>query len=362
MVTEAALPSLYGSWLRAIAGGPIPAETQATCDECAMLPHENDAPASNYFHPSTKCCAYQPHLPNFLAGRILSDNSPALAAGRHELEQRIAKKVAVTPLWAGPGGIFGLLYRNVPGVFGRAPELRCHFLSPAGNCGIWTHRPAVCATWFCKHVRGNTSYQFWRLAGKLLQLVEQDLVLWCAAELKPDLTQLVDPDSATLPHVSELGGELDHAHYHRAWGDWDGRESEFYRASACLVDSLTWDQVEAACGPRVRILADLLRDAYAHLLSDAIPERLRLRELHIIGVHAGQYRVVAYSPLDPLTMPEALAPVLHHFDGRPTDEALAAILHEHGIRIDPGLVRRMVDFEILEACDNHQLLPILKTA
>ena len=232
MVTEAALPSLYGSWLRAIAGGPIPAETQATCDECAMLPHENDAPASNYFHPSTKCCAYQPHLPNFLAGRILSDNTPALAAGRHELEQRIAKKVAVTPLWAGPGGIFGLLYRNVPGVFGRAPELRCHFLSPAGNCGIWTHRPAVCATWFCKHVRGNTSYQFWRLAGKLLQLVEQDLVLWCAAELKPDLTQLVDPDSATLPHVSELGGELDHAHYHRAWGDWDGRESEFYRASA----------------------------------------------------------------------------------------------------------------------------------
>ena len=120
--------------------------------------------------------------------------------------------------------------------------------------------------------------------------------------------------------------------------------------------------MEAACGPRVRILADLLRDAYAHLLSDAIPERLRLRELHIIGVHAGQYRVVAYSPLDPLTMPEALAPVLHHFDGRPTDEALAAILHEHGIRIDPGLVRRMVDFEILEACDNHQLLPILKTA
>ena len=360
MTAEAALPPLYGSWLRVITGGPIPAETEATCDHCAMLPPDGPSTAPAYFHPSTKCCAYQPHLPNFLAGRILGDDDPALAAGRRELEQRISTKIAITPMWAGPGGVFGLLYRNVPGVFGQAPELRCHFLSPTGDCGIWRHRPGVCATWFCKHVRGNISFQFWRLATKLLQLVEQELTLWCVAEMKVGLSEVLDTDSST-PHISELGGEIDQAHYCRIWGQWIDREPEFYRRCARLVNALSWDQVQTICGPRVRILADLLRDAYSHLTSDAIPERLRLRDIHIVGIKNGKYRVVAYSPFDPLSMPEPLARVLHYFDGRPLDEILATILSENDLRIDPSLVRRLLDFGILEPCpEPSSPLPIVK--
>jgi len=185
--TEAALPPLYQSWLRAITAGPIFAETRATCDHCAMLPQGDDRPANNYFDSSTKCCAYQPRLPNFLAGRILSDNDPFLSAGRQELERRISNKVAVTPLWAGPAGPFAFIYQNEPNASERAAELRCRFLSPTGACGIWTHRPAPCATWFCKHVRGRTGFQFWRLAGRLLLTVEMNLALWCAAELKSGL-------------------------------------------------------------------------------------------------------------------------------------------------------------------------------
>jgi hypothetical protein len=363
MLTEAALPPLYQSWLRAITAGPIPAETQATCDHCAMLPQGDNPPVIDYFHPSTKCCNYQPHLPNFLGGRILSDNDPFLAAGRQELEQRILKKVAVTPLRAGPGGVFAFIYNNAPDASQRAAELRCHFLTPAGACGIWTHRPAPCATWFCKHVRGSMGFQFWRLAGKLLLLVEHDLAWWCAAELKSGLTQWFNRDSVIVAHLPELGDELDGELYQRMWGGWAGRELNFYRACSRLVNPLSWEQVLNLCGPRVSILALLLHDAYTHLMSDAIPERLRAKEIRIARVEAGTCLVVTYSPLDPFPMPEALARFLHHFDGRPTDEALATILQEHDIRIDPAQLRRMVDFGILEDCDHHQqLLPILKTA
>ena len=359
MIAEAALPPLYGSWLRVITGGPIPAETQATCDKCVMLPPGDDAPKDRYFHPSTKCCAYQPHLPNFLAGRILSDPDPKMAEGRKELEQRIARRIAITPIWAGPGGMFPLMYHNTPNVFGRAPHLRCHFLTPNGDCGIWKHRPGVCATWFCKHVRGNTGYRFWKLADKLLRQIEQDLVLWCLAELKTGAAEVRDFDSGTTPHISELGGEIDWAKYCQLWGDWVGREPDFYRACAALVDPLPWKQVQDICGPRVRILADLLQDAYAHLMSDAIPERLKLSAFRVIDVESTGYRVVAYSPWDPLLMPEALAGVLHYFDGRPTEEALELILQEHDLRIDISLVRRMVDFGILEPFVDRTLLPIV---
>src|SRR5579872_4275459 len=79
---EATLPALFAPWLRAVAGGTIAGETKATCDHCAMLPTAESVPGPAFFHPATKCCAYQPSLPNFLAGAILSDEDPRVAEGR----------------------------------------------------------------------------------------------------------------------------------------------------------------------------------------------------------------------------------------------------------------------------------------
>ncbi len=360
MSLEATLTPLYNPWLRAVTGGPIPAETKATCDNCAMLPSAGSPSDATYFHPGTKCCAYQPHLPNFLAGRILSDLDASMSAGREELERRIAKKVGVSPRWAGPGNLFGLLYRSVPNAFGRAPALRCHFLTPTGGCGIWRHRPAVCATWHCKYVRGETGFRFWKLVDKLLQTIEQEISLWCLAELKTGLTAIDEIVSSTAPDVSELGGEFDAAQYRRLWGDWAGREIEFYRACAQLVDPLTWEQVQQLCGPRVRILASMVNDAYSHLESQAIPERLRLGKLNFSNVEEHGYRVVSYSQYDPLLMPLSLVRVLHYFDGRPTEDALESIFGKERIRVEVGLVRRMVDFGVLQACDlENKSLPVL---
>ncbi|MBI5368670.1 MAG: hypothetical protein HZA54_16660 [Planctomycetes bacterium] len=356
-IAEAALPPLYASWLRAITGGPIPAETNATCDNCAMLPSPGSSLRATYFHPATKCCAFQPSLPNYLAGGILSDPDPAITEGRKELEIRISRRVAVSPGSALVGSVFTLLYNNTPNVFGRAPDLRCHFLSPTGGCGIRQHRPGVCATWFCKHVRGNTGWRFWRLAHELLLQVEEELSLWCLAELHLGSPEAIEQESA--PHVSELGGEIDWAQYRALWGEWAGRELEFYRACAERVLPLTWDQVAAVCGPRVRILAGLLRDAYAGLMADAIPERLRLKELSFSWVEGHGYRVSAYSGFDPLVMSEALARTLRYFDGRPTGETLDAILREQGVRLPLSLVRRMVDFGLLEAHSEKGALPVV---
>lgn len=80
---DTTIPPLYAPWLRDIVGGPIPAETRATCDRCVMLPTEGSAPDAVFFSPITKCCTYQPTIPNFLAGRIWADGRPtedALAA------------------------------------------------------------------------------------------------------------------------------------------------------------------------------------------------------------------------------------------------------------------------------------------
>jgi len=348
----ATLPPLYAPWLRAIAGGPIPKETVATCDRCVMLPPEGNPADASFFLPAVKCCTYQPMVPSFLAGRLLSDDDPSLARGRATFEKQIGKRVGVSPLGVSPGGAFHVLYTLTSNVFGRAPDLRCPYLTDGGDCGVWRHRPGVCATWFCKHVRGETGFRFWKLADKLLREVESDLSIWCAAEMKTgaaDLGSLDPPGNAGRPDVSELGGPLDAARYREVWGEWEGREKEFYRACAELVAPLRWDAVLGICGPRVRVLSQLVRDAYEHLVSDAIPERLRLGSVQLTSAADGKYRVTSYSPYDPVMVPEELVSALRFFDGRPTEDALTAILTERNVRVDLRLVRRMVDFGLLRA-------------
>ena len=350
---ETAMPPLYAPWLRDIAGGPIPAETLATCDRCVMLPNDNGGgPGATFFHPATKCCTYQPTMPNFLAGRILADADPLFADGRQSLQRRIAQRVRVSPSGVGAGRVFTLLYIHTRDAFGRAPALKCPYLSDSGGCGVWRHRPGVCATWYCKHVRGETASRFWGLTNRLLRELEIELAIWCGAELHVGAAEFSDlEERADRPDVDELEGPVDQMRYRRIWGEWEGREEEFYQACAALVEPMTWQTLQRICGPRVRVLAELVRDAYEHLTSQAIPERLRCGSLQISDARDGKYWVVSYSKYDPLVMPEQLATALHYFDGRRTEDALAAILIERNLRIDLSLVRRMVDFGVLQTAD-----------
>jgi Fe-S-cluster containining protein len=359
MISEATLPALYAPWLRAVAGGPIPKETNATCDRCAMLPAA-DSMDGLYFHPDTKCCTYPTDLPNFIAGRILLESDPSMIEGRQTVERRIAERIDIKPSRVDAGSLRVLLYGVTPLAFGRAPALRCHYLSPKGECSVWKHRPSVCATWYCKHVRGGTGARFWELAAKLLHDVERDLAHWCMARLNVGLAEIVEPDDHSRPHVSDLGGDRDWGPYRRLWGDWAGREVEFYQACANLVESLTWPQVLEKCGPRVEIIAGLVRDAYSHLDSAAIPGHLKASKVSLSNFHAGKYRITTYNNFDPLLISERLAMVLRYFDGRPTEEALQNILAERGLRLSPSLVKRLVDFGILEACDHkNNFFPIV---
>ena len=53
-----------------------------------------------------------------------------------------------------------------------------------------------------------------------------------------------------------------------------------------------------------------MRDAFDHLSSTAIPERLSLGSVQLTGMVNGKYLVVSYSQFDPLAMPEKLAGAL----------------------------------------------------
>lgn len=353
------LPPLYAKWFDELLGGEIPPETRATCHDCAMCESggEHQKPGSRLFNPQSKCCTYVPRLHNFLVGMILTDEDPAMAQGRASVEARLDAGVAVTPLGLEQPPKMKSLYDQMEArAFGRAQSLRCpHYINEQGGlCGVWKYRNSVCSTWFCKYVRGGVGRDFWEAAKRLLLTVEEDLSRWCAVELElgeTALELLLAPRvEAGQRHLTpeDLDDQVDPEKQRRVWGNWHGREREFYRACAELVAPLNWPDALAICGPETRARARLAQKAHRLMSSDEIPERLRMGAFTIMEANSDFYRLYHSDiGMDAFSLSAKVMRLLPYFDGRPTAEIVAQIVEREGLRFTDELLRRLVDFKIL---------------
>jgi hypothetical protein len=355
-----ALPPLYAGWMADCLGGPIPAETNATCHECAMLPDPATPPGTvgTFFAPDTKCCTYLPELANFLVGRILRDEDAAGAAGRESVRKRIESRTALSPLGLYQNATFKLVFRNTVSGFGHSRALRCpHYIAEgSGLCGVWQHRESVCSTWFCKHVRGPIGKEFWNRLQQLLTSVEAALARHCALalEISPAAFQALFPftsprDLNEAVDFNEIDGAVDLDRQQLIWGPWSGREAEFFQRCAAVVDAMSWSDVLAACGSEAAVFARLLQDCYAKLVSASLPERLAVGSFQTLRVDEKVWRVQTYSFLDPLDVPRPMMEALHLFDGRSTADAIRAMSDKVGVAIEPLAIQRLLDHRVLVA-------------
>ncbi|MFO0547024.1 MAG: hypothetical protein U0271_01485 [Polyangiaceae bacterium] len=357
---EAGLPVLHGRWLRELLGGPIPKERNASCEACPMCSADaapTDARTA-FFDASVKCCTWVPALPNFLAGSVLVDPNGA-ELGKRSVLDRLRARVGASPLGLAPPPKHDVLYRESVvlhpegNVFGRARSLRCpHYEIDSGGCSIWAHRDGTCTTWFCKHVRGATGSRFWISVHGLLKEIERALSLWVLFELGLD-ARLVDQSfrrNALRLGAEDLDASVSDEAWAARWGAWVGREAELYEAAAHKIAGLAWGDVARIAGPELTLRAALARDAHAKLLSNELPTRLRPAKLRVLPMVEDSIRVETYSPYDAVDVSASILELAARFTSRPTSEVLAALQAE-GIEDADELVRRLVDFALLEPID-----------
>ncbi|HEY6249690.1 MAG TPA: hypothetical protein VI685_06995, partial [Candidatus Angelobacter sp.] len=252
---------------------------------------------------------------------------------------------------------YSVLYSSGREAFGRNQALRCPHLLTDGNCGVWRHRESTCATWFCKHTRGATGLAFWVRLHELLATIERSLSIWCLLELRFDvncLDHLFRRWMEQMEHRGKIAGcDLDQESniplQKSVWGEWLGREREFYQRCARLVDPLTWADVCGICGPAMAAQSQILAEKYKELLSSAIPDRLKLGKVELVQISQSCATVTSYSSLDPVRLSRQLYDLLPFFSGQSTAEARQEILLSKRIDVPPLLLRRLIDYQILMA-------------
>lgn len=343
------LPALYQRWVDEMYPAGIPRERVATCLDCVMCPKagEESDERRRFYNPAVKCCTYFPSLPNYLVGGALSVDTPGGEVLRSFVADEGGTKAEVTPLGVTTNLKFKTVYETVgQEVFGHDAELICPYAieadTPEGPlCGIWQHRNSVCATYFCKYVRGITGRSFWMGLRNLLMHVEVDLAWWCIGELFDDPGAVIAASAGNTTNRKELMLQAD------AWEAWPDTKEAFYRACAERVQALSWEEVRAITGAHTRMHQHGVDKRYHSLRNTDVPERLLACQITVVRAGAERSLIQSDQRAEMFELPSVLIQLLPYFDGRLTREVLEEIQQNHRIEIDDGLLLRLCDFGVL---------------
>jgi hypothetical protein len=347
------LPAVYQGLVPDFFNQPVEEERHATCSECAMCaPPVRDMPPEGYFSPSTKCCTYHPTLPNYAVGGLLLDTSDAGREGRRRIEDKIARRVGVTPFGIQPPPRVQFLMAHGKAGFGRATSLVCPYLDlEARACTVWAQRESECATWFCKHNHGQDGRAFWSALRNYISGTQRVLMNHALRELGFDAQVILagTPPPTALDAAALDDLPLDDARYAARWGAWAGREHELYLTAARIVTALDRPAFERLAGLELDLLLGSLAGRHKAITNPTLPDPLIKNPAMRIDRGAdGSYVLVTYSQFDPTRLQKPVFELLDLFDGRrSTAEVRSEIEATAGVRVADSFLTRLFQQRIL---------------
>lgn len=349
-------PEVYTDLLPDLFDAEAPREEKATCESCAMCPPAGavtgDDGAVAYFRPDAKCCTYHPILPNYLAGAILADDRPDMAEGKRRIREKIDMRTGVSPMWVAPSRKVDVLYRATQKTaYGRSLTLLCpYFEREKLNCTIWRHRDSVCTTYFCKYVRGADGQAFWQALRWSMIWVEAALSGRAARSLIPGHSE--PRPSAGNMTVEELEDRPPkESTYAALWGEWAGREEDFYVRCFEHVKSIGREGFrEILRDPEAAGRLENLAERREAMLRPVLPGRLVPNPRMKTTETGDGVLVMSYSQYEPLLLTPDLFEVVRLFgEGGAVAEVRARLARDHGVELPDGLLEGLYQFRVLVA-------------
>ena len=315
MILQNKIPSIYHSIFPELLGLEFPEEKIATCDTCTLC----RSPQSPYIN--TKCCTYQPTLVNFLLGGVFTDDDVSLRLGKERILNQIKARSGVTPYGIIPSLSYIKREKEANSIdFWLRPHklvesIRCPY-SYEGLCTIWKYRENLCVTFFCSSIAGVTGKTFWKKVNTYLKMAETSLAQYAMLQLGwPPSKIKTDAVTAADFKFEEENGIINDAKYAVLWGDWIGREEEFYRSCFNIIKNIDARTYKQITGQTREILEASIRDTQKDFLLSNLPDFLLLHPGVIADKSNEDYILLVLGEISAKITP-ALLPLIHSFNGK----------------------------------------------
>lgn len=125
-------------------------ESAVNCDKCAS---------------DFKCCTYRPFIANYIAGHMIY---------KYGITAAQLQDWDWLPVGLAPDLSYRKKFQKERGWgFGSNESILCSFYEKSsGRCKVWSARPSVCRTFFCKSTYGEAGMSYWNQAEQYLWGVE----------------------------------------------------------------------------------------------------------------------------------------------------------------------------------------------
>lgn len=257
----------------------VPEEKWADCLNC----HHCVKPDQERY--LTKCCDYQPSIPNYVVGAILSDQSPALKAPGKIIREKIANKRGITPFGIVPSSSYQKALREdrernrgLKTPKGHRTSLLCSFYDQ-GMCTIHKYRADICGSFFCYSTSSVYGKQLSETLQSFAKSLDWRLSWYATGRIRPDLSKVTDQKKLkNTAHFIENTEASVETNYQSIWADQAGREEEYFIACFRLIKNLTAKDVSSILGSFLKTGIEEIKSrseiAYRHIT----PNRLLFNE------------------------------------------------------------------------------------
>jgi Fe-S-cluster containining protein len=207
----------------------LPEEKRAVCDNCPKV-------ITNDYRADCRCCTYFPQIPNFMVGLAHKDPKSELRVKEFvETGGALPEGSQISPKQ-----LFRSAREYTKERFGKSRLINCPFMDPENQmCGIYPYRNSVCATFFCEYDHGEVGVKYWETVQSFVGQIETAISQWAMDELGIDTSSYIQRLNSLSDRISEVSDASSGAWAEDIrkylWGDWFGREIEFYEKCADLV-------------------------------------------------------------------------------------------------------------------------------
>lgn len=227
-------------------------ETKATCDACAKAPPKYTQ--KDYYEAHLKCCTYQPFLPNYAVGFVLSQNSENYHHAQAVLRKQIQERRYALPIGVLPSVKYQVEFqKNKPKIFGRDRDFLCPYYNRAQNCcSLWKVRGSVCTSFYCMSSYGASGQAFWKEMQNYLSYTEMLLMEECLVHLDyspRDVSNQIQYLNRKKGTASELRSHrLTQKKFNELWKDRASDPEQFYIRCYEFVKGFSRDEFVESAG------------------------------------------------------------------------------------------------------------------
>jgi len=219
----------------------LPNERFTVCNKCHRVKTHN-------YRADCRCCTYFPQIPNFLLGLALKDPNS------EHLVKKLIENGSALPEGSqfSPKQFYVSTKDFTDELFGKSTLISCPFIAhEAPACGIYPYRNSICATFFCETDHGDEGVEYWDKVQVLAGQIETSICQWVMDEIGLDAKSYIERMNSLSEKIDALSdpssGSWSLSTRKFLWGEWFGRECEFFGKCADLVIEQRDRLYEIAC-------------------------------------------------------------------------------------------------------------------